>query len=58
MRLFTLHELLRVPRAELIALRFDVERHLAEGLCDRQIALANLRLINRVLSLCERIMDR
>jgi hypothetical protein len=58
MRLFTLHELLRVSRAELVALRIDVERQLAENLCDRQIALANLRLINRVLSLRECIMDR
>ena len=53
MRLFTLHELLRVSRAELVALRDDVERHLEEALCDRQIALANLRLINRVLSRLE-----
>ena len=58
MRLFTLHELLRVPRAELIALRFDVERHLAEGICDRQIALANLRLISRVLSIRECVIER
>ena len=58
MRLFTLHELLRVPRAELVALRDDVERQLAEGLCDRQIALANLRLIERVLSRCECVIDR
>jgi hypothetical protein len=58
MRLFTLHELLRIPHAELVALRTDIERQLAENLCDRQIALANIRMINRVLSLCERIMDR
>lgn len=53
MRLFTLHELLRISRAELVALRNDVERHLEEGICDRQIALANLRLISRVLSRLE-----
>ena len=58
MRLFTLHELLRVPRAELVALRDDIERQHAEDLCDRQIALANLRLINRALSLCECVIDR
>ena len=58
MRLFTLHELLRLPHAELTALHADVERQLAENLCDRQIALANLRLINRVLSLRESAIDR
>jgi hypothetical protein len=47
MRLFTLCELLRLPHAELFALRADVERQLVEQLCDRQIALANLRLIDR-----------
>lgn len=51
MRLFTLSELLRLPHAELIALRDDVESQLAENLGDRQIAFANLRLINRVFSL-------
>jgi len=58
MRLFTLHELLRVPHAELVALRTDIERQLAENLCDRQIVLANLRLISRVLSICECVIDR
>jgi hypothetical protein len=58
MRLFTLHELLRISRAELVALRNDVERHLEEGLCDRQIALANLRLINRALARCECRIER
>jgi hypothetical protein len=57
MRLFTLHELLRVSRAELVALRIDVERQLDENLCDRQIALANLRMINRVFSRCECMID-
>ena len=58
MRLFTLHELLRVSHAELIALRTDVERHLAENLGDRQISLANLRLINLVLSRCNCVVAR
>ena len=58
MRLFTLHELLRVPRAELVALRDEIERQLAEDSCDRQIALANLSLINRVVSRCECVIDR
>ena len=53
MRLFTLFELLRMSQAELVALRNDMERHLAENHGDRQIALANLRLINRVLSRSE-----
>ena len=58
MRLLTLLELLRASHAELIALRADIERQLAEDLCDRQIALANLRLINRVQSHCECVIDR
>jgi len=58
MRLFTLYELLRMSQAELAALRIDMERRLAGGRCDRQVALANLRLINRVLSRCECMIDR
>ena len=58
MRLFSLYELLRVSHAELIALRADVEHKLVEGSCDRQIALANLRLIDRALARFECIMDR
>ena len=58
MRLLTLLELLRASHAELIALRADIERQLAEDLCDRQIALANLRLINRVLSRLECWIER
>jgi hypothetical protein len=58
MRLFTLYELLRMSQAELVALRIDVESQLAENRCDRQIALANLCLINRVLSRCECLIDR
>jgi len=58
MRLFTLYELLRMSQAELVSLRIDVERQLAENHGDRLIALANLRLINRVLSRCECLIDR
>ncbi len=58
MRLFTLYELLRMSQAELVALRIDVERQLAESQGDRHIALANLRLINRVMSRCEYVIDR
>jgi len=53
MRLLTLHELLRLPRPELMAIRSQIERRLLEESCDRQIALANLRLIDRVLSRSE-----
>ncbi len=58
MRLLTLLELLRASHAELIALRADIERQLAEDLCDRQIALANLRLIDRVLARYECMVER
>jgi len=58
MRLLTLYELLRMSQAELVALRIDIERQLAENQGDRQTALANLRLINRVLSRSECLIDR
>ena len=53
MRLFTLHDLIRLSRAELFALHQRITRELAQlppGSPDRQIALANLRSISRVLS--------
>ncbi len=58
MRLFTLYELLRMSNLELVALRTDVERRLLDGACDRQIALANLGLISRVLSRNECVNER
>jgi len=58
MRLLTLLELLRASHAELIALRADIERQLSEDLCDRQTALAKLRLISRVLSRHDCLMER
>jgi hypothetical protein len=56
MRLFTLSELLRLPRPELLAMKQEIEVHLVEGACDRQIALANLRLIDRILARFERLI--
>ncbi|MBS1724662.1 MAG: hypothetical protein JSS66_17095 [Armatimonadetes bacterium] len=58
MRLFTLYELIRLPTVELLALKIDVERRLAEGVRDRILALENLRLICRALSLRECIRER
>lgn len=53
MRLFSLHELLRLTRAELFALHQRITRGLAElppRSSDRQIALTNQRNVSRVLS--------
>ncbi len=61
MRLFTLHELLRLPRAELFNLHAEIARQLEDlpkGSEDRMIALANMRLISRVLSRYECVFAR
>jgi hypothetical protein len=61
MRLLTLHELLYLSRAELFALHADIVRkfeEMTEDSVDRQIALANLRLISRVLSRYEFVFAR
>ncbi len=53
MRLFTTHELLRLSRTELFALHQRITRELAllpADSPDRQIAVANLRNISRVLA--------
>ena len=58
MRLFTLYELIRLPTAELVAHKFKVERQLFEGVCERILALENLRLIGRALPLRESSRER
>lgn len=53
MRLYTLHELLKLSRAELFALHQRITREMATmppGFAERLIAEANLRSISRVLS--------
>jgi len=61
MRQLTLHELLCLSRPELFALHADIVRQLAEipkDSSERLIADTNLRLISRVLSRFECVIQR
>ena len=61
MRQLTLHELLCLSRPELFALYADIVRQIAKmpkDSSERHIADANLRLISRVLSRFECVLQR